>query len=53
MLAVLRRHLRPMRRQQAPTFGLYIGHIIATLLRVFRMPVVRGALRRRPRRLVP
>src|SRR5439155_13135316 len=52
-LAVLRRRLRPMLRQQAPTLGLHIGHLIATLLRVFRMPVVRGALRGRPRRLVP
>jgi hypothetical protein len=52
-LAVLRRHLRPMRRQQALTFDPHIGHIITTLLRVFCMPVVRGALRGRPRRLVP
>jgi hypothetical protein len=41
-----------MRRQQALPFDPHIGHIIATLLRVFRMPVVRGAFRRRPRWLV-
>jgi len=48
----LRRHLRSMRRQQVLTFDPHIGHIIATLLRGFRMPVVRSALCGRPRRLI-
>jgi len=40
-LAALRRHLRLMLRQQAPTFGSHIGHIIATLLSEKGMPAFR------------